>query len=114
MPQFFTAIAIAKAEDILSARPLSHQWVATQSPRTKQLPADMLPTALSPAGQLPATHYLCATSMTQAQFDSMEAFIAANDVPVLAYLAGEQAEAQAQYTLANRDAWLEANGLKVI
>jgi hypothetical protein len=109
----FTVCITARAEEIETARPLCLAWMDSQG-RHAQTAEKMLPTPLSPTGELPATHHLCAMGLTQARHDHMQAFIVANQVPVTAELVGPQAADSHEATLANREPWLAAKNLKVI
>jgi hypothetical protein len=111
--ELFTFCILAAVGDLERARPLCLEWVKRWHPKTAQTAADMLPTPLSPTGNSPITHKLCAMCGTRAEFDDMQAFIATRGVPVDATLVGLQ-EDKSLFTIANRDKWLLTRSLKVI
>lgn len=113
MPELFTVCTVAEAADIQAARPLSIAWVKSLHPLTRQTVDEMLPTPLSPTGEGPPTHWLCALTLTRADYEHMLAFIASYSVPVVAEAIAQPEDTNASQ-LANRDAWLSAKGLKVV
>jgi hypothetical protein len=111
--ELLTFCIVATAGDLERARPLCLEWVKRWKPDSRQTVEEMLPTALSPTGVGPASHYLCAMPGTREEWDDMQAFIVSKDVPVEAALAGTQ-ENNSRSTRANRDKWLPTRGLKMV
>ena len=81
----FVVTVIAKAQDVHQARVMAAQHLNSY-PRNKDVAEKMLPTAASPNGTKPATHYLCTRKMTQAEIDAQTQFIATNPIPVTAHV----------------------------
>jgi hypothetical protein len=109
----FTVCVMATAADGARARELSLDWVKSIRLFSRETVDEMLPTALSPTGQVPATHYLCTLTLTQKDWEHMQAHKARNNSPVVLTLVGPQ-EDTPEAKQANRDRWLGSVDLKVV
>jgi very-short-patch-repair endonuclease len=109
-PQLVTVCIVAEAANIALARVLSYAWVKLRRPFTRQTVEHMLAIALRTAGSGPeTTHWLCVSTLTEADAEHMLAFIATHGVPVVAFRVGPQEDTEASRD-ANRDTCLAAHG----
>src|ERR1700730_13128374 len=106
----FTVCVMATAADVARARELSLDWGKSIRLFSRETVDEMLPNALSPTGQAPATHYLCTLTLTQTDWEHMQAHKARNSSPVVLALVGPQ-EDTLEAKLANRARCLGAVGL---
>lgn len=83
---FLTVAVLAEAGVIDEARKQSCRFIQSESPRTKDTPAMMLPTALSPTGEAPATHYVCTRKMTAKEIERQAEAIKSYPVPVTVFI----------------------------
>ena|SRR3990172_416106 len=73
---------IAPAEGIEETRALAWQCMEQIFGVGSQGNSVMLPDALSPTGELPATHYLCSCEMSYTVMNAINEFTVANSVNV--------------------------------
>lgn len=111
--QLFTVCVLATTADRPRAQALSLDWFKELRPSTTQTAEEMLPTPVSPSGSAPATHFLCCMTLTEADWQHMQAHKERNNSPVVVAFFGLQEDTLAARN-ANRDKWLAQNGLKVI
>jgi hypothetical protein len=92
-PDIFATVAVlAEAGVIEEARKQSCTFIRSENPRTKDTPEMMLPTALSPTGEPPATHYACVRRMTAKEIERQAEAIKTYPVPVSAHVVESEEE----------------------
>src|SRR5580704_17072977 len=111
--RLYTVCVTATAADVPRARELSLDWVKSHRPFSRETISNVLPLALSPNGQAPATHYGCCLTLHQADCDGIQKHKLDNTSPEVLAIVGPQ-EDTPEAKLANRDRWLDSVGLKVI
>jgi hypothetical protein len=80
----YTVCVVAAAAVIGEARRQACTFIRSECPHTKDTPEMMLPTALSPTGEAPATHYVCTRRMTAKEIERQAEAIKTYPVPVTA------------------------------
>lgn len=78
------ANCICPAEHVQDAREIASEYWHNVEGVIDWQPEKMLPTALSPTGEAPATHYLCSMGLYSNQITAFVEFIAAAGLPWIA------------------------------
>jgi hypothetical protein len=114
--ELYSVAFLVKAEDLDQAKSQTMAFFDGHQPGHQEQAEQLFPTALSPSGQNPPTHFLCfMRRMTKSFLDATVAFRDAHSVPLAITPLGEvQSDTSHAEADGLRDAWLSAQRLAVI